>query len=314
MTASPNGRGTMNGCVVVFSPGLVPELPLNAITVKTIERYFQEANLMSALHLTDSHIDTGAVTLHVEDAGDGMPALVFLHYWGGSSRTWHPVIERLASSARCVAIDHRGWGQSGGPATGYAIGDLSADAHAVITALALTDYILVGHSMGGKVAQLLASQRPDGLRGVVLVAPAPAKPVLIPEAVRAQMASAYTSRDTVIATLDTVLRHAALSDELREQVIQDSLAGAAQAKRDWPAYAVVEDVSANLDRINVPVLVVAGEHDRVEPVDVMQSHVIAEINGAQLDVIPGSGHLIPLERPQELSDRIATFRNTITSG
>jgi pimeloyl-ACP methyl ester carboxylesterase len=59
------------------------------------------------------------------------------------------------------------------------------------------------------------------------------------------------------------------------------------------------------------VLVVAGEHDRVEPVDLMQSHVIAEINGAQLDVIPESGHLIPLERPQELSDRIATFRDMI---
>ena len=75
---------------------------------------------------------------------------------------------------------------------------------------------------------------------------------------------------------------------------------------------VVEDVSADLGRINVPVLVVAGEHDRLEPVDLMQSHVIAEIDGAQLDVIPGSGHLIPLERPQELSARIAAFRNTIT--
>jgi pimeloyl-ACP methyl ester carboxylesterase len=221
------------------------------------------------------------------------------------------VIERLSGSARCVAIDHRGWGQSSAPATGYAIGDLADDAQAVITALGLTDYILVGHSMGGKVAQLLASRRPGGLRGVVLVAPAPAKPPVIPEAVRAQMADAYSSRDSVVAALDTVLRHTTLSDELREQVIKDSLAGAAQAKHGWVAHAVVEDVSADLDRINVPVLVLAGEHDRVEPVELMQSHVIAEIDGAQLDVIPESGHLIPLERPQELSDRIAAFRDTI---
>jgi pimeloyl-ACP methyl ester carboxylesterase len=163
--------------------------------------------------------------------------------------------------------------------------------------------------MGGKVAQLLASRRPDGLRGIVLVAPA--KPPVIPEAVRAQMADAYSSRDSVIAALDTVLRHATLSEELREQVIQDSLAGAEKAKHGWVAHAVVEDVSADLDRINVPVLVLAGEHDRVEPVDLMQSHVIAEIDGAQLDFIAGSGHLIPLERPQELSDRIAAFRDTI---
>ena len=231
---------------------------------------------MTGFHLKDSRIDTGAATLHAEQAGDEMPALVFLHYWGGSSRTWHLVIERLAASARCVAIDHRGWGQSSAPAAGYGIGDLSADALAVITALGLTDYLLVGHSMGGKVAQMLASQRPGGLRGVVLVAPAPAKPILIPDAVRAQMAGAYTSRDTVIATLDSVLRHATLSDVLREQVIEDSLAGAAQAKHDWPARTIIEDVSAGLGHIDVPVLVVAGEHDRVEPVDVMQSNVIAE--------------------------------------
>lgn len=266
---------------------------------------------MSTFHLEDSFIETGSATLHVEQAGAGMPALVFMHYWGGSSRTWHPVIERLADSARCVAIDHRGWGQSSAPATGYAIGDLAADATAVITTLGLDDYILVGHSMGGKVTQLIASQRPDGLRGAVLVAPAPAKPVLIPEAARAQMAGAYTSRDTVITTLDTVLRHASLSDELREHVIEDSLAGAPRAKRDWPTQTIVEDVSADLQRINVPVLVIAGEHDRVEPVEVMQSHVIAEIPGAKLKIIPGSGHLTPLETPKQLTDLIATFRDTI---
>jgi pimeloyl-ACP methyl ester carboxylesterase len=75
--------------------------------------------------------------------------------------------------------------------------------------------------------------------------------------------------------------------------------------------AVVEDVSADLDRINGPVLVLAGAHDRVEPVELMPNHVIAEIDGAQLDVIPGSGHLIPLERTQELSDHIPGFRDTI---
>lgn len=245
-------------------------------------------------------------TLHVEEGGDGIPTLVFMHYWGGSSRTWHPAIDRLAESARCVAIDHRGWGRSSAPAVGYATGDLAADATAAITALGLDDYVLVGHSIGGKVAQLLASQRLDGLRGAVLVAPAPAKPVLIPEAVRAQMAAAYNSRDAVVATLDTVLRYASLSDELREQVIEDSLAGASQAKHDWPAHTVVEDVSADLERINVPVLVVAGEHDRVEPVEVMRSHVIAEIAGAELT--------IPLERPKEISDCIAAFRDTITRG
>ena len=80
------------------------------------------------------------------------------------------------------------------------------------------------------------------LRGVVLVAPAPARPAPVPDAVRAQMQEAYRTRDTVIATLDTVLRHATLGDALREQVVEDSLAGSPAAKEAWPARTLVEDV------------------------------------------------------------------------
>jgi pimeloyl-ACP methyl ester carboxylesterase len=261
--------------------------------------------------MTDSHIITDTASVHVEDTGRAGPALVFLHYWGGSVRTWYPVIECL--TARCVALDHRGWGRSSAPETGYATADLAGDAQAVITALELDDYVLVGHSMGGKVAQLLATRRPAGLRGAVLVAPAPAKPVPIPDGVRAQMATAYESRESVLAALDVVLSHAPLSDALREQVVEDSLAGASAAKREWPARTILEDVSADLARIDVPVLVVVGEHDRVEPVEVMRGNVAGVIPGARLDVVPGAGHLLPLERPEQLAARIDTFCKELTS-
>jgi len=263
------------------------------------------------LHYDHIDIDTGSAQIHVTQVGRGVPALVFLHYWGGSSRTWEQVIQPLVDSARCVALDHRGWGQSSAPDAGYAIGDMEADALAVITALPLTDYILIGHSMGGKVAQLIASRRPAGLRGVVLVAPAPAKPVAVPDDVRAQMAAAYLSREAIIATLDGVLRHATLSEELREQVVQDSLAGSSEAKREWVESAILEDVSADLAQIDVPVLVVAGRQDRVEPIEVLESHVLAEIPGARIEVIDECGHLIPLEKPDVLSDRIAAFVDTV---
>lgn len=254
-------------------------------------------------------VDAGAASLHVTSSGSESPTFVFLHYWGGTSRTWQPVIDRLAPAMRCVAIDQRGWGRSTAPACGYAIEDLAADATAVIEELALDDYILVGHSMGGKVAQLIATRRPNGLGGVVLVAPAPARPAEIPDEVRERMAVAYTSRESVLATLDGVLSHAPLSDELREQILVDSLGGSAGAKHEWPASAIAQDVSDDLDRIEVPVLVIAAEHDQVEPVALMQSHVAGLIPGAHLAVIAASGHLIPLERPAELSDLITSFRD-----
>jgi pimeloyl-ACP methyl ester carboxylesterase len=122
------------------------------------------------------------------------------------------------------------------------------------------------------------------------------------------MRAAYESRGSVVATLDAVLCHGRLDDVLREQVIQDSLAGAEAAKEAWPAHTMGEDVSDGLDRIEVPVLVLTGEHDRVEPAELMRTHVLAHIPGATLEVIPGGGHLLPLERPDELSARIAAFR------
>jgi len=121
-------------------------------------------------------VESNGVHLNVAQRGAGAPALVFLHYWGGSSRTWRRVIDALAPEFRTIAINQRGWGKSDAPASGYALADLAHDAEAVIEALDPERYILVGHSMGGKVSQLIASRRPRGLAGLALVAPSPRSP------------------------------------------------------------------------------------------------------------------------------------------
>ncbi|MEU0395736.1 alpha/beta fold hydrolase [Streptomyces sp. NPDC006208] len=117
----------------------------------------------------------GRIYGHVRE-GDG-PALVFLHYWGGSHRTWRPVIEHLSPTQTFVSYDHRGWGESTQVPGPYGIEQLADDAERVIDELDHGEYVVVGHSMGGKVAQVLASRRPAGLKGVVLVAPAPPAPI-----------------------------------------------------------------------------------------------------------------------------------------
>ncbi|MGP3534029.1 alpha/beta fold hydrolase [Microbacterium sp. RD1] len=261
---------------------------------------------MTDLAVSDSTIDTGEATIHVEQAGSGLPAIVFLHYWGGSARTWHLVISRLHHSARCVALDQRGWGRSRTDEGTYATADFADDAQAVIAALKLEEYVIVGHSMGGKVAQLIASRRPDGLRGLVLVAPAPARPLPVSEDFREQLRGAYATRESVIAGMDGVI-HQQLSDAIREQVVEDSLGGSPGAKQAWPDYTIVEDVSENLENIDVPVLVLSGQQDEVEPAETLRSQIVANIATATLEIVPDSGHFIPLERPDFLSDRIAAF-------
>ena len=256
-------------------------------------------------------IRANGITLHGSDSAGEGPTLVFLHYWGGTSRTWAPAIAALSGDIRAIALDARGWGGSDRPENGYDIGTMADDVAAAVAALALDRYVLVGHSMGAKVAQLLASRRPAGLSGLVLVAPSPAGGKRLPEAVREQMVRAYDSPEAIGRTIDTVLSAMPLPSALREGVIADGLAGAPVAKAAWPEAAIAEDVSADLERIAVPVLVIGGERDAVDDVEMLRTVVVPALPDATLTVIPGAGHLLPLEVPEELARRIADFHDRL---
>jgi 3-oxoadipate enol-lactonase len=118
---------------------------------------------------------------------------------------------------------------------------MADDAETVARALNLSRYVLVGHSMGGKVAQIVAKRRPDGLVGLVLVAPAPPTPMPVPKAQRAAMLESYGSREGVEQAL-SVLAGGPLSPTIREQVIEDTLLGVPAAKRAWTECNMIEDI------------------------------------------------------------------------
>jgi pimeloyl-ACP methyl ester carboxylesterase/ketosteroid isomerase-like protein len=259
-------------------------------------------------------IRTRGTKIHVKEQGDGELALVFLHYYGGSSRTWDGVAAELSGQYRTVATDHRGWGDSEAPEHGYSIADLANDAQDVIEALDLRRYVLVGHSMGGKTAQLLASRRPAGLEGVVLVAPSPPSPMALAQEQRAQMAAAYETRESISWVLDNVLSAKPLAPALREQVIADSLRGAPQAKAAWPTSAALEDITGEVGAINVPVMLISGELDQVDRVETLQKELLPRVAGARLHVLPGVGHLSPLEAPSAVASLIRQFAGELEAG
>src|SRR3546814_18493388 len=122
-------------------------------------------------------IEANGANLHVIDDGNGAPTLIFLHYWGGSGHTWTRITSTLSNRYRCLAPDLPGWGESSPSECGYRIADLASCISAMITTLRLSDVVLVGHSMGGKIAQYLAGQRPEWLKGLVLIASSPALPM-----------------------------------------------------------------------------------------------------------------------------------------
>ncbi|CAO2649244.1 Nn.00g066290.m01.CDS01 [Neocucurbitaria sp. VM-36] len=251
-----------------------------------------------------------------------LPTIVFLHFYGGSTRTWSHVIPPIATKYPTVAIDFRGWGDSTGPdnAAAYSIKDLAADVHAVISALQLTSVVLVGLSMGAKVAQLVAAQwgssashssggeEPGVLCGVVLVSPAPTTPLILPPEMREQSLHAYETRESATFVAKNVLTSSFRSRELPDFIVDDMLRGNRWAREAWPAYAMKEDVStAVAGKITMPVLVLAAEEDVVETLERVRNEVCARILDVQLEILTESGHLSPLDVPGAVVEQVLRF-------
>ncbi len=235
------------------------------------------------------------------------PTLVFLHYWGGSARTWDLVVDRLAGRGT-LTLDFRGWSRSIGLEGPYTLRQLADDTLAVIADAGVTDYVLVGHSMGGKVAQLVAATRPAGLRGIVLVGSGPAKPAAgITAEYREGLSHAYDSDESVAEARDHILTATQLPESIKSQIATDSRAGNDAARTEWPLRGIAQDIREHTRMISVPALVVAGRHDRVEPIDVLRDNLVPYLSAPDFTVIPNTGHLIPLEAPADLADAITAF-------
>jgi pimeloyl-ACP methyl ester carboxylesterase len=160
--------------------------------------------------------------------------------------------------------------------------------------------------MGGKVAQFLASQRPAGLEKLVLVAPATPTPQNIPEVARDAQLHAYDNRENALKALEFLTAHPP-GDQVRQQILADNFAAAPQAKLAWPTSSAYEDISAEVGRIAVPTLLLAGDQDRQDPVEQHKREVLSRIKDAELKIIPDCGHLMPIDQPTLLADAIRAF-------
>ncbi|KAM0281060.1 hypothetical protein ACHAO9_010898 [Fusarium lateritium] len=157
--------------------------------------------------------------------------------------------------------------------------------------------------MGAKVVQAIAGRkRVSGLLGMVLLCPAPPTPLVLSEQMREQQISTYDDASNAEFVVRNVLTSETLSDEIVQTTVQDMLKGNASAKRGWLLYAMGEDILALAKDISVPlVVVVAGEKDKVEPVDRVEAEVGGNIPDARLIILEDVGHLALLETPDKVA-------------
>ncbi|MBA3847467.1 MAG: alpha/beta fold hydrolase [Planctomycetes bacterium] len=234
----------------------------------------------------------------VDDRGEGSshPTLLFLHYFAGSSRAWSAVIDRLCPTRRCIAPDLPGFGDSDPGGTRFSVDDQADAVARLIAGLSLDRHVLVGHSMGGKIAMALAARRPPGLVGLVLLAPSPPSPEPMDEQGRSAALVAHGDRAAAEQTAQRIITRP-VEAMIRQRVIDDSLRCSALAWRAWLSAGSREDLTARVGTISVPVTVAAGSDDHVLPPSVIERDVIRHFPGIRLEVIPGAGHLLPIECP-----------------
>lgn len=232
---------------------------------------------------------------------------VYLHYWAGSGRAFQAVAERLASSYTVLMPDLGGFGDAPAPAGGYTVDAYADEVAAFVAARQLQQYVLVGHSMGGKIALALAARQPAGLRGVALLSPSPPTPEPMTDADRKASLHAWGQR----AAAEQTLRHITarpLAAAQRQHIIDDNLRSSRAAWDAWLLHGSRENLTARLRHIQVPCTIVAGDQDAVMSPSVHGLETLPLLpEGTPLEIISGAGHLLPYEAPEEVAALLRAF-------
>ena len=242
------------------------------------------------------------------DKGCG-PAILFLHHFGGSGRSWSRVIDRLVERHRCIAPDLPGFGAAGDWKGSFTIAAMADRINGLIARLGLADYRIAGHSMGGKIALAMAARRPPGLRGLILIAPSPPTPEPIPEAERARLIASWGDRGAMAAIVEKIsVRPLSLAE--RGEQVDDMLATSQAAWEAWLRHGSREDISASLPKISVPMTIVAGGADQTITPALLRRELLERVPTATMSIIPGAGHLLPMEAPDGLGEIILRANRT----
>jgi len=245
-----------------------------------------------------------------------MPTTVFcLHALGSSSEEFVGIRSRLAGTLDLVGIDLPGFGRSSS-VTGTTVEEMTERVERAIGRSGATEWALVGHSMGGKIASIVASRTIDGsnglfgLRAVVLLAASPLSPEPMDEERRTTMldwaADGEIGPDEAEAFVDANTA-ARLPFESLDQAVQDVQRTAPQAWTDWLVRGSREDWSTTFPPNPVPALVLAGGEDGDLGPDAQRELNLPHWTAGEFAVVPGAAHLLPWERPDEVADRIRDF-------
>ena len=243
------------------------------------------------------------VALHHRVLGrPGRPTVVVGGSVGSTLATWEPQLAALSSEFQVIAYDHRGHGGSPAPPGPYSIDDLALDVVALLDDYGVARAHMVGLSLGGMVAQLIAARQPQRVDRLVLLCTA----AHYPDPASWTERAATVRADGTDAIADAVVARWLTADYRRDQPTEVARLREMVVSIDDEGYAACCDAIADMDlrpdlsRIHAPTLVIAGAEDPAVPPERMRE-LADEIAGSRFVIVPGA-HVPPLEHPAIVTD------------
>jgi pimeloyl-ACP methyl ester carboxylesterase len=233
------------------------------------------------------------------------PTVVLIHGAGGTHLYWPAEIRRLIGY-RVYAPDLPGHGKSGGR------GLQSIDSYAEmlmdwLTNLGIYGVILVGHSMGSAIALTLALNHSERVAGLVLIGAGARLPVAPTLLSSIESSSTYLNAISLVVDWSFSSQSPPRLKELAEKRMTETRQSVLYG--DFLACANF-DVRDRIDQIHKPTLIMCGMEDKMTPV--RHSQLLKEwIRDARMDLIPDAGHMVQLEKPRPVADKILEFLNGI---
>jgi pimeloyl-ACP methyl ester carboxylesterase len=265
--------------------------------------------------------NSGSIDLHYEDAGSG-PPVVLIHGYPLSGRAWDKQVPVLLEAGhRVITYDRRGFGASSQPTSGYDYDTFAADLRTLMDELDLDEATLVGHSMGtGEVTRYLGNYGSARVARAVLVSPIP--PFLLqtgdnPEGLPASLFEGFihTAKADTPAWMKGFLDSFYNVDVLGGTLVSDqafqaswniaTVASAIAAVACIPTWET--DFRDDLPKIDVPVLVVQGDADRILPFVNTGKRLPGLIKDIKLTVIEGGPHAISWTHADQVNQALLAF-------
>jgi pimeloyl-ACP methyl ester carboxylesterase len=256
--------------------------------------------------------ETNGITIHYLRTGGAKPPVVLLHGLIGNGACWTPVARVLEGEFDVVMPDARGHGGSSAPLHGYRYDDHASDVVGLIRGLELSRPVLLGHSMGGMTAAVVASRGAGGLRGLILVDPTFLSPERQREVSDSDVAEQHR-RALGLHKSELVAQARARSPRRSPEIVE--LLAEARLKTHLGAFDVLTPPNPEyrdvVSAIDVPILLVMGDSSPVVTLE-MATELRSLNPRVRIEQVQDAAHGLPFDQPERLGEVVASFLRELT--